>query len=293
MTVMAPLTRGEQLLPGYRVDDHLARGEALDVYSAWSGERECLCVIKTLRPDRTNHAAARQRLIAEGQLLCRLSHPHLVRGYELWRQPTTAVVLETLTGQTLGHLIAARYRGLPAADLAELGAQLCSVLGYLHRHGTLHLDLKPANIVATGGHACLLDLSHARPPGDCPAGFGTREYMPPEQLTGGQVSEASDIYGLGGVLYRAATRQRPFDASADRAHHPNRRPRLARLRRRALPRPLIELIAGCLETRSTARPQLAEAAAVLTDLARRPQECADGAPVPRPTPTINHWEESA
>lgn len=257
------------LPPGYQLDEHLARGQSLDVYSAWSEERGCLCVVKTLRSDHAHDHAASGRLRTEGHLLCRLAHPNLVRGYELWEQPRPAIVLETLTGDTLGHLIEQRRQGLPAGELAELGTQLCSVLGYLHRHDTLHLDLKPSNIVATGGRACLLDLSHARGPGSCPAGFGTREYMSPEQLAGTTVSPASDLYGLGGVLYRAATRHRPFPAAHRELPDPTRRPGLARLRRRALPPALIDLVTACLDPEPTARPDLTEATAILSKLADR------------------------
>lgn len=258
ITAPPPSRSGTRLLPGYRVTEHLARGQALDVYAVWSTERGCLCVAKTLRPDRLDNTAERDRLLHEGRLLQRLSHPHLVRGYETHDGPPPTVILETLSGQTLGHLIAHRKRALPADDLVELGAQLASVVGYLHAHHTLHLDLKPSNIVAEAGRARVLDLSHARRPGPCPAGFGTREYMPPEQLTGGHVDTASDVYALGGVLYRAATRRRPFTATA-RDHAPGLRPPALPLRRRtALPASLIDLITTCLDPHPAARPTLPE-----------------------------------
>ncbi|WP_114905792.1 protein kinase domain-containing protein [Ornithinimicrobium murale] len=90
----------------------------------------------------------------------------------------------------------------------------------LIREGTLltqlchpHLDLKPSNIVAQAGKATLLDLSLAQAPGPCPAGMGTTEYMAPEQVAGDRVDTPTDVWGLAGVLYRAATGRRPFPAS--------------------------------------------------------------------------------
>ena len=264
-----PLEPGRELLPGYRVDEHLARGQVLDVYAVWSDARECLCVAKTMRPDRLDDRDARHRLLEEGRLLARLTHPHLVRGYETTRRPRPTLILETLQGETLGHLLDRRRCGLPAGDLVELGVQLCSVVGYLHRNTTLHLDLKPSNVVAEAGRARLLDLSHARPPGPCPPGFGTREYMAPEQLLGQQVGEATDVYGLGGVLYRAATRRRPFTADG-REGHTGRRPSFTPLRRRVLPRPFVQLVVAGLDPRPAGRPTVAEMMAVLTGL--RPEE---------------------
>lgn len=258
------LEPGHQLLPGYRVDEHLARGRALDVYAVHSTDRECLCVAKTLRPDCAHDTAARTRLLNEGKRLQQLTHPNLVRSYETVAHPHPTVILETLPGETLGHLIGRRRQALSAADIVELGLQLAAVLGYLHRHDTLHLDLKPSNIVVEAGRARLLDLSHALPPGPCPAGFGTHEYMPPEQLTGSDVTEASDIYGLGGVLYRAATRRHPFP-DGDHDHH--RRPKLSRLRRRrGLPTQLTQLISESLTTTPGNRPTLAQTTTTLRRL---------------------------
>lgn len=264
MTSYAPLASGRVLVAGYTVDEHLARGEALDVYSVWSEERESLCVAKTVRPDRRDDAGARDRLLREGALLHRLDHPHLVRAYETFESPPVAV-LETLSGQTLSHLTSVRVQGLAAPDLLRLGLQLCSVVRYLHRCGTLHLDLKPSNIVLDAGRARVLDLSHARPPGPCPAGFGTAEYMPPEQLIGGRVSEASDVFGLGGVLYRAATRRRPY-GTADRSRDPYRPPPMRALRRRR-PAELAALVAGCLDPHRAARPTTIEVRRTLEKLA--------------------------
>ena len=75
-----------------------------------------------------------------------MTHPHLVRAYELVERPQPVLVLESLTGATLGYLIDSRASRLPHADLVYLGLQLCSAVRYLHTFGVLHLDLKPANI---------------------------------------------------------------------------------------------------------------------------------------------------
>ena len=206
-----PLAGGTMIAPGYEVIEHLSRGRRLDVYDAWSEERGCRCVVKALRPERAHEPTARELLIREGRLLERLGHPHLVRGYETLLDPAPMIVLETLGGQTLAHMIEEERRELAPAELAHLGLQLGSAVRYLHRSGYLHLDLKPSNIVADGGRAKVIDLSLARPPGPAPAGIGTWCYLAPEQARGGELGPAADVWGIGAVLFEAATGTPAFD----------------------------------------------------------------------------------
>ena len=202
-----PWEDGAWLAPGYRVVTHLRRGEDLDVYDLWSEERSCRCVGKTLRPDRCDKRVARRRLTREWGLLSRLTHPHIVRAYEILSDPRPVLVLETLPGKTLSHLIDERPRRLPIADIAHRGLHLCSAVQYLHQRGVLHLDLKPSNIVASHGMAKLLDLSIARSPGKTRGELGTPGYMAPEQANGGMLGPHTDVWGMGAVLYEAATGQ--------------------------------------------------------------------------------------
>ncbi|MEZ5100702.1 MAG: serine/threonine-protein kinase [Thermoleophilia bacterium] len=236
---MRPLGAGARIAPGYVVAAHLRRGHDLDVYEVWSEERDCPCVAKTPRPDRLASRPVRARLRAEGRALLSLAHPNLVRAYELVERPRPTLVLETLEGETLAHL--AGRRRLAAADVAELGLQLCSAVAYLHRHGLLHLDLKPSNVVCDRGLARLLDLSVARAPGRCPAGWGTPGYLAPEQARGGRVDERTDVWGLGAVLASAATGEPPV-------RQPSRR----------LPRTLAQAIAAALDPDPRGRPALAQ-----------------------------------
>ncbi|MFE1771470.1 serine/threonine-protein kinase [Streptomyces sp. NPDC059008] len=206
-----PLAAGTTVAPRYEVLAHLCRTGWLDLYDAWSQERECRCVVKVLRPDRRDERRLRERLLQEGRWLQTFTHPHLVRAYETGETPQPFVVLETLTGETLAHLIDRRRRRLAAVDLALLGLHLCSALHYLHGHGLLHLDLKPSNVVVGCRRAKLLDLSVARPPGPAPPGIGTLCYLAPEQARGGLLTPAADVWGLGSTLYEAATGEVPFD----------------------------------------------------------------------------------
>jgi serine/threonine protein kinase len=199
------LEQGEPIAPGYTVIDLISRGSALDVYEVFSHDRMCSCIAKTIRPDRAQVERVRDRLLLEGHLLTILAHPHLPRAFETIAEPVPVVVIETIVGLNLEEIIDSRQRRLPSADLAHLGRQLSSAVHYLHGHGYLHLDIRPANVMAHAGIARLIDLSVARPAGVVPRGFGTRDYMAPEQAVGGRVTAATDAWGIGVTLYEAAT----------------------------------------------------------------------------------------
>ena len=254
-----PLEEGAAPLPGYEVIDHLRRGASLDVYDAWSYERDCRCVIKLLRPDCGDDERSRRRLLQEGWLACRLRHPHLVAGYEVVEQPQAAAVLETLDGETLSHLIRRSAQRLPSGDLAHLGMHLCSAMHYLHSLGFLHIDLKPSNVISEAGRAKVIDLSLARPPGLSARGAGTRTYMSPEQARGDVLTEAADVWGIGVVLYEAATGSPAYDPAANGTGYPQvdaPPPPISGTRR--LPAPMREWISSCLSLDPGSRPTVRE-----------------------------------
>ncbi len=207
-----PLPVGKVVAPGYEILTHLHQSNNFDVYDVFSEERACRCIAKLPRQDLLDSDKIRRGLFREGRLLRKLTHPHIVRVYETLREPQPTLILETLTGQTLSHLIDTSYRRLAIRDIAYLGLHLCSAVHYLHGHGILHLDLKPSNIVSENQMAKILDLSIARRTGRAKRGAGTRQYMAPEQVQGGLVSPATDVWGIGATLYETATDVTPFNA---------------------------------------------------------------------------------
>jgi eukaryotic-like serine/threonine-protein kinase len=265
--VAPPLVPGAELAPGYTVVGHLSRNQALDVYEVHSAHRDCRCVAKVLRPDSRGNPRRRERLEREGALLQRFTHPHVVRAYETLHEPELVVVLETLAGDRLDHLLREGPRRMAAVEVAMLGVHLSSAVGYLHREGWLHLDLKPGNVIVDLGMAKLLDLSLAQP-GPTHAGrarYGTRGYLSPEQVAGGTFTVASDVFGLGCVLYEAATRRCP-GAGAGGAGGADRPPPVATLRR--LPGGLGKLIDACLAADPADRPGMAEIGRVCATVAQ-------------------------
>jgi serine/threonine protein kinase len=262
-----PLGAGEAIAPGYEAITHLHRSNNFDVYDAWSEERACRCIAKVPGPDRVDDPKVSRRLFREGRLLEKLTHPHIVRAYETIRSPRPTLILETLTGETLQHMIESRQRRLPLRGIIHLGLHLCSAVHYLHRHDILHLDLKPSNIVSEHGLAKLLDLSIARRPGRGEKGMGTLEYMSPEQASGAILGTAADVWGIGAVLFEASTGEVPFDAYDERYEQLERRAEPVRSYRR-VPAAFNDLMGSCLEPDHPLRPTVDEVARSLTSLAR-------------------------
>jgi serine/threonine protein kinase len=198
--------------------------------------------------------------------LQRFRHPHIVRAYEVIEAAQPILILETLTGDTLEALIEERRRRLPLLDIIYLGIHLCSAMHYLHRHGLLHLDLKPSNIISTSGVAKVLDLSLARPPGRVHAGVGTRMYMAPEQARGGLLSAAADAWGIGAVLFEAASGVRPFAGYEKQMKYPQLEHQAVSIRsHRRVPAPFARAVDSCLEPDSARRPTIHELALMLRE----------------------------
>lgn len=258
---------GTELLPGYDVVELMRRGGRLDTYDVRSRERDCRCVVKVLRPDRAHELACREALLREGRLLRELSHPHLVRVYDVIEDPRPAVVMETLTGATLAALI--EDSPLGAADTVLLGRQLVSALGYLHRRGWLHLDVKPSNVVVQGGRAILIDLSLVARPGDGRAHAGTHGYLAPEQVVGRGLSPAADVFGLGITLGEALTGDLAYGEEGRWATGTSPRKAVWSFRRRlaAAPAALSGVVRACIDPDPARRPALGDVRTVLESLA--------------------------
>ena len=236
---------------GYTTIAHLNRSNRYDTYEVWSEARQCSCVAKRPRRDAPRRTAAALRF--EAEQLVALDHPHIVRGYEVLDEGPT-LIMETLDGETVAHLIA--HKRLDPDEVAWLGLQVAGALHYLHGRGLLHLDVKPGNLIATGGRAVLIDLSMARPPGRYKRGLGTWCNLSPEQARGDELTAAADVWGLGTVLLEAALGRPAF---------PQDEPEFPQLVHAPppVPGPLGDVIAACLAFAPEDRPSLPDLAAAL------------------------------
>ena len=250
----------------------LSHGRRLDTWDAWDEERRTRVVVKLARAERRDEPAVREALLREGEIVTTLAHPHLVRGYASHDEPP-AVVLATLRGATLAAVI--EDGTLDLADVAELGLQLTSVLGYLHHHDWLHLDVKPANVVVDHGRAVLIDLSLAGRPGAGRAGAGTRGYLAPEQARGRDLTPATDVWGLGITLLEAFTDDVPYgdEATWDTGRRwplVHRRMPTAPGGLDVVPPEVRDLLAACVDLDPAARPRLVDVRAELAGLVDDP-----------------------
>jgi serine/threonine protein kinase len=268
-----------ELPPGYEPIALLSRGNGFDVYDAWSLERGCRVIVKTPVDDRIGDEGNVRRLMREGGLLQRLAHPHIVRGYETHDDRSRPiVVMETLGGQTLAHMIECDGT-LGDEEAAQLGLQIGSAIRYLHAHGRLHLDLKPSNVIAEAGRAKLIDLGLASPPGRVKPGLGTWCYLAPEQARGGPVGPPADVWGLGALLFEALAGWPPFDdPEREVGGILDEEIEFPQLERRARPlaevssagEELAELVDSCLRHEAAQRPTLLALLGALERIGRLP-----------------------
>jgi eukaryotic-like serine/threonine-protein kinase len=275
------LVEGDALAPGRTVLRRLGGGRRYEVLLVWDDRRLAVLVAKVLRPDQATEPPALRDLAREADVLARLAHPVIVRGFDaVLDGPFPHLLLEHLEGPTLHDLLEAD-RGLPAEQLLPLALHVAAALHYMHGEGLVHLDVKPENVVM-GAPPRLIDLSVARTIAEAARlahPTGTDGYMAPEQCaparTPGAVGPPADVFGLAATLQHALTGRKPFprpDGARDAADPEVRFPQLVR-DPEPLPRRTARELAGALRAglaRDPAqRPTAAELAGALEPLVAR------------------------
>jgi beta-lactam-binding protein with PASTA domain len=174
--------------------------------------------VKVLRPQFAADAEFVQRFYQEAQAAAKLSHPNIVNTYDVGEvDGSHYIVQEFVGGETLAAMIA-REKRIPESAAIRYAMQICAALSAAHRGELLHRDIKPSNIlitpddvvrVADFGIARAADSQTSTSPENVLASV---PYGAPEHLTGQPLSDASDLYSVGVVLYEMVTGKRPYDA---------------------------------------------------------------------------------
>ena len=215
----------DYLLAGrYRLTDRIAAGGMGEV---WRGEDDLLnrsVAVKLLPTGRAGDEAFLARFRAEARYAASLSHPGIARVYDYGESAEFGgayLVMELVNGEPLSAILARAGRLSPDATL-DIVSQAARALDAAHQAGIVHRDIKPGNLlVAAGGTTKITDFGIATAVAAAQAShltetgmvMGTAMYVSPEQATGAQVTEASDIYSLGVVAFECLAGHPPFTAS--------------------------------------------------------------------------------
>ena len=209
----------------YELVAELGRGAMGVVYKARDPKIDRFVALKTislLGADVNQELEYRERFFQEAHAVGRLIHPGIVTVFDVGEEPEGRIpyiVMEYVSGLSLGELLVARGGKLPVNTSLQLLQELAEAVDYAHTNGVVHRDIKPANVlVTTTGHAKITDfgiaqlnLAHLTLPGHA---FGTPAYMSPEQLRGDRVDGRSDLFSLGVILYNMVSGHRPFQGNS-------------------------------------------------------------------------------
>ncbi|MCS7056017.1 MAG: protein kinase [Thermoflexales bacterium] len=230
----------------YRLLATLAAGGMATVYKGQDMLLNRLVAIKLLRDRYAGDPQFVQRFRQEAQAAANLNHPNIVTVYDVGRDVLSGrerhyIVMELVEGQDLKQVLrwrAANGQPFSIEEAVDTARQICEGVGYAHRRGLVHCDLKPQNVLLTPeGQAKVTDFGIARaytviPNADERADtvWGSPQYYAPEQAAGAAPTPASDVYSIGVMLYEMLAGRLPFESSDPL--------RLAQMHQVVLPPPL-------------------------------------------------------
>ncbi|HWS32522.1 MAG TPA: serine/threonine-protein kinase [Actinoplanes sp.] len=263
---------GVLLASRYRLVTLLETGGMAQVWRATDELLDRPVAVKLPAGDtRAAHLAWR-----EARLAARLSHPGIaaVHDYREAVRPDGSVapfvVMELLAGETVAARLCDLGGPMPWGEAVSIGTAVAEALAAAHAAGVVHRDIKPGNVMLCPGGVKLLDFGISAAAGEpdddeTGASFGTPAYAAPERLDGKPAEPATDLYGLGVLLFEMVTGDPPYDVNtweelaAALVHGPTPMPE-------TLPHRLRELILRCLDEDPHRRPTAAQARRSLSRL---------------------------
>jgi eukaryotic-like serine/threonine-protein kinase len=198
----------------YRILRKLGAGGMANVYLAEDEELGRRVAIKILNDRYANDELFIERFRREAKSAAALSHPNIVSIYDRGEaEGTYYIAMEVIEGRSLKELILTRGP-LPIPQAIAYTLEILDALRFAHRHGIIHRDVKPHNILVGGERLKVTDFGIARAGASqmTEAGsiMGTAQYLSPEQARGAPVTASSDLYSVGIVLYEMLTGKVPF-----------------------------------------------------------------------------------
>ena len=205
-------------VPGYTELKALGSGGFGDVVLARHNASGTLVAIKYLHGDLLADQEFAEMFRGEATVLAYLDDPNVVRLYEYVESPSgAAIVMELINGVTLREILTHQGRTTAEAALVVLQGSLLG-LAAAHRHGVVHRDYKPENVLVDGhGASKLTDFGIAARAGDRPFPAGTLLYAAPEQMAGASASPAADVYAATATFYECLTGRPPFTGESAKA----------------------------------------------------------------------------
>lgn len=235
---MSSGNKGNNRPPGrladrYDVQEPVGEGASAITYRGWDDRLERVVAIKILRADMARDESFVRRFRQEARAAASVSHGNVVDVYDFGKQDDALyIVMQYVDGEDLKHLIQ-REAPIPPQRVRSIIGQVLDGLRAIHAAGIVHRDVKPQNVlIGRDGIARLTDFGVAHVHEDSgltTAGttVGTAAYMAPEQAQGGPVTEATDLYAVGVMLYEMLTGYLPFNgptAMATMLEHIQREP---------------------------------------------------------------------
>ncbi|MFN8564190.1 MAG: protein kinase [Anaerolineae bacterium] len=208
----------ETVLNGrYRLVAQQGSGGMAVIYKAVDQALGRTVAIKILRPSLTNDPAFLARFRNEARSVANLAHPNIVTVHDVGSDgPTHYIVMEFVEGTDLKRIIKADG-ALPIDRAINLAIQICGGIGFAHRAGLVHADVKPQNILVTKDDVVKVTdfgiaqaLSDAQPGEKQQVVWGSPHYFAPEQARGEKPTPASDVYSIGIVIFEMLTGRLPY-----------------------------------------------------------------------------------